>query len=49
MTFEFFLPFSWLNLFFFTFERKEQIKEKTRLVKIKTKKIWNYRKNNNEY
>lgn len=49
MTSEFLLPFGWLNLFSLTPEKREQIKEKTRLVETKAIEIFEYRKNNDGY
>lgn len=48
MIFEFFFSFNQLNLFFLTFERKEQIKEEIKLVKIEVVEIFKYGKNNDK-
>lgn len=49
MTFEFFLYFGFLNLFFLILEKREQIKKKTKLVEIKAIEIFKYRKNNDKH
>ena len=49
MTSEFLLPFGRLNLFSLTPERREQIKEETRLVETEAVEIFEYGKNNDGY
>lgn len=49
MKFEFFFLFGRLNLFSLTLEKKEQGKDKIRLVEKKAVEIFEYRNINNEY
>lgn len=49
MVSEFFFFFTQFNIFFFIFERKDQIKKKTKLVETKIMEIFQYKKNNDEY
>lgn len=49
MVLQFLFLFGRLNLFSCFSEKREQIKEKPRLVKIEAMKIFKYRKNDNSY